>query len=65
MSKHDIFNINIKIHHLLPILKSTVGDFDQFQLIAKSNGMILGLEIYVSPDNDKAYAMSHYVLLDV
>jgi hypothetical protein len=65
MSKHDVFNINVKIHRLLPILKSTAGDFEQFQLIANSNGMLSGLETNVSLDDDEAYAMSHNVLLEV
>ena len=65
MSKHDVFNINVKIHRLLPILKSTAGDFEQFQLIANSNGILSGLETNMSLDDDEAYAMSHNVLLEV
>jgi hypothetical protein len=65
MTKHDLFNINVKVMRLLPILKVSDGRFDEFQKLANANQMFAALDHDVSLDDDEAYAMSHAVLLEV
>ena len=47
------------------VLKSTSGDFEEFQKIANSSGLLTGIDNSVDIDDDQAYELARQIWLEV
>ena len=49
----------------LPVLKKTNGNFQEFQKIAKSSGLLSGIDNTVELDDDEAYELDKQYWLEI
>ena len=53
------------INFHLPVLKKTNGNFQEFQKIAKSTGLLSGIDNTVEFDDDEAYELGKQYWLEI
>ena len=65
ISKHDAFNIHVKVMRLLPIYKGSHGDYKRFKDIVNATVFLNGIYNEVTLDDDKAYELAQSLWLEV
>jgi len=65
ITKHDTFNLRVKIRRLMPIYSNTNGDYEEFKKIVNANNMLNGIENDVTIDDDEAYELAQSLWLEV
>ena len=58
VTKHDVFNIRVKVCKLIPILKTTEG-FQEFQELANANELLSGIDNNPSLNDVETYTHCH------
>ena len=65
ISKHDVFNIRVKIMRLMPTFRKTNQDYEEFKRVANANDMLKGIENTSSLDDDEAYELAQSLWLEM
>lgn len=52
ITKHDIFNIRVKIIKLLPVYRKSSGDYDRFKEVVNSSNMLNKIDSEVFLDDE-------------
>ena len=65
ISKHDAFNIHVKVMRLLPIYKGSRGDYNLFKDIVNANDFLNGIHNEATLDDDNAYELAQSLWLEV
>ena len=65
ITKHDCFNMRVRVNRLMPIYKSTDGNYTDFQEVANANDLLDGIDNAPTLDDDEAYALAQSLWLEV
>ncbi|KAL7544230.1 hypothetical protein ACHAWF_016691 [Thalassiosira exigua] len=64
-SKHDSFNIRIRVMRLLPLYRDANGDYDTFKRNVASSEVLGGIDDQPDIDDDEAYELAQQLWLEV
>ena len=64
ITKHDVFNIRVKVMRLMPMFRKTNKDYEEFKRVANANDMLKGIENISSIDDDEAYELAQILWLE-
>ena len=64
ITKHDVFNIRVKVMRLMPLFCKTNKDYEEFKRVANANDMLKGIENISSIDDDEAYELAQILWLE-
>jgi hypothetical protein len=64
ITKHDVFNIRVKVMRLMPMFRKTNKDYEEFKRVANANDMLKGIENISSVDDDEAYELAQILWLE-
>jgi len=65
ISKHDVFNIRLKVLRALPSFKRTGGDYDRFKEIVNSDDLLKGIDNERTLDDDEAYELAQSLWMEI
>ena len=65
ITKHDCFNMRVRVNRLMPIYKSTDDNYTDFQEVANANDLLDGIDNAPTLDDDEAYALAQSLWLEV
>lgn len=65
ITKHDCFNMRVRVNRLMPIYKSTDGNYTDFQEVVNANDLLDGIDNAPTLDDDEAYALAQSLWLEV
>ena len=58
ISKHDVFNIRVKVMRLLPTYRKSNGEYNQFKSVVNANIMLRGIDNEVDINDDEVYDLA-------
>jgi hypothetical protein len=64
-SKHDVFNVRVKVMRLLPVYRRSDGDYEQFKEVVNAGNLLYGIENEIDIDDDEAYELAQLLWLEV
>ncbi|KAL7525422.1 hypothetical protein ACHAWF_002523, partial [Thalassiosira exigua] len=64
-SKHDAFNIRVRVMRLLPLYRDVNGDYDNFKSNVTSSEVLGGIDDQPDIDDDEAYELAQQLWLEV
>ena len=65
ITKHDTFNLRVKIMRLMPTYSKTNGDYEEFKKVVNAFDMLDGIENDVTLDDDEVYELAQSLWLEV
>ena len=65
VTKHDCWNMRIRVNRLMPIYKATDGNYDKFKEVANANDLLDGIDNAPTLDDDEAYDLAQSLWLEV
>ena len=58
ITRHDVFNVRVRVRRMLPVFRQTNGHYADFKSVANSNDLLLGIDDIPTIDDDEAYHLA-------
>jgi hypothetical protein len=65
LTKHDMFNVQVKIMQLLPVFMKSNGDYERFTEVVNASALLDGIENEVNLDDDEPYKVAQTLWLEL